>query len=87
MTWKNENWDFSISDVESKRQLLTGKRKAEIMLDQEVLKRQKLEKEVAVLTNTNKDIIKAKKSYSSTKNGMITVDSSSTIEKGSWKIP
>ena len=70
VTWKNENWNFSISDVESKRQLLTGKRKAEIMLDKEVLKRQKLEKEVAVLTNTNKqqaDIIKAKKSYSSTK--------------------
>ena len=89
VTWKNENWNFSILDVESKRRLLTGKRKAEIMLDKEVLKRQKLEKEVAVLINTNKQQadIKAKKSYSSTKNGMIAVDSSSTIEKGSWEIP
>ena len=87
VAWKNEDWEFSISHVESKRQLLAGKRKAEIMLDKEILKRQKLEKEVAILTNTNKqqaDIIKSKKSYSSTKNGMITVDSSSTIEKGSW---
>ena len=70
VAWKNEDWEFSISHVESKRQLLAGKRKAEIMLDKEIVKRQKLEKEVAILTNTNKqqaDIIKSKKSYSSAK--------------------
>lgn len=69
-TWKNENWEFSIPDVEVKRQLLVRKRKVEIQLDKEIVKRQKLEKEVAVLTTTNKhqaDIIRAKKSYSFTK--------------------
>ena len=70
VAWKNEDWEFSISHLESKRQLLAGKRKAEIMLDKEIVKRQKLEKEVAILTNTNKqqaDVIKSKKSYSSAK--------------------
>ena len=89
-TWKNGNWEFSIRDVEEKRQLLARKRKVEIKLDKEIIKRQKLEKEVVVLTTTNKhqaDIIRAKKSYSSTKNGMNAADSSNITEKGSWEIP
>ena len=76
--------------MEEKRQLLTRKRKVEIKLDMEIVKRQKLEKEVAVLTTTNKhqaDIIRAKKPYSSTKNGMTAADSNSITEKGSWEIP
>ena len=69
-TWKNETWEFSITDMEEKRQFLARKRKVEIKLDKEIVKRQKLEREVAVLTTTNKhqaDIIRAKKPYSSTK--------------------
>ena len=69
-TWKNENWEFSITYVEEKKQILARKRKVEIKLDKEIVKRQKLEKKVAVLTTKNKhqaDIIRAKKSYSSTK--------------------
>ena len=59
----------------------------EIKLDKEIVKRQKLEKEVAVLTTTNKhqaDIIRAKKPYSSS---MTAADSNSITEKGSWEIP
>ena len=70
VTWKNENWEFSITDVEAKRQLLTRKRKVEIQLDKEVVKRQKLEKKVVVLTATNMhqaSIIRAKKSYATVK--------------------
>ena len=69
--WKDSTWNFSVDQVELNKQLISKKRKAEIQLDKEVTKRRKLESEVAVLKETNKQqakvIMKSKRSYTNTK--------------------
>ena len=69
--WKNQDWEFSAKDSELKTQLIAGKRKAEVMLHEEVVKRQKLEQDIAILKskdNYQESVKRDKKSYLTTKN-------------------
>ena len=65
--WKDSMWEFCIGTVELNKQLLSKKRQVERELDKEVTKRRKLESEVTVLKETNKQqanaIMKSKNSY------------------------
>ena len=56
-SWNNghdSTWEFNVDKMELNKQLLTKKRKVEVQLDKVVTKRRKLENEVAVLKETNK---------------------------------
>lgn len=50
--WKLKDWDFSAKDTEVTKQLIARKRKAEIELDKEKAKRQKLEKDLTTSKST-----------------------------------
>ena len=54
--WKDSMWEFCIGTVELNKQLLSKKRQVERELDKEVTKRRKLESEVTVLKETNKQL-------------------------------